>query len=45
MTREISWLQPACAGLGIVIMLLTLEPGFRRDLALDTTRGPSTLAH
>jgi hypothetical protein len=45
MTREISWLQPACAGLGIVIMLLTLEPGFRRDLALDRTRGPSILAH
>jgi hypothetical protein len=44
MTREISWLQPACAGLGIVIMLLTLEPGLRRDLALSTTRGPSTLA-
>jgi hypothetical protein len=45
MIREFSWLQPACAGLGIVIMLLTLEPGFRRDLALEATRGPSTLAH
>jgi hypothetical protein len=36
-----SWLQPACAGLGLLIVLLTLEPGFRRYLALDTTRDSS----
>jgi hypothetical protein len=45
MTREFSWLQPACAGLGIVIMLLTLEPGLRRYLALERTRGSTTVVN
>jgi hypothetical protein len=35
MVRVPSWLQPACAALGVLIMLLTLEPGFRRYLALE----------
>ncbi len=30
-----SWLQPVCAAIGVLIMLLTLEPGLRRFLAVD----------
>jgi hypothetical protein len=30
-----SWLQPVCAGIGVLIVLLTLEPGLRRYLAVN----------
>jgi small-conductance mechanosensitive channel len=33
-----SWLQPVCAVTGVLIVLLTLEPGLRRYLALDETQ-------
>jgi hypothetical protein len=35
-----SWLQPVCVTIGVLIMLLTLEPGLRRYLALND-RGAS----
>jgi hypothetical protein len=31
-----SWLQPVCAATGVLIMLLTLEPGLQKFLALET---------
>jgi small-conductance mechanosensitive channel len=31
-----SWLQPVCAATGVLIVLLTLEPGLRKFLALET---------
>ena len=33
MVREASWLQPVCAGVGILIVMLSFEPGFRRYLS------------
>jgi hypothetical protein len=31
-----SWLQPVCAAIGVLIVLLTLEPGLQEFLALET---------
>jgi hypothetical protein len=35
MVRVASWLQPVCVTLGVLIVLLTFEPGFRRSFALE----------